>query len=111
MDNQDQKNIYDVFRVSDCSRICKFDCTDFHLCKQITSPVPAEYDCVQAIIDKKTHKIYPANIRTILHLSSGGAHLFAEDMDSIKREDNKLEIFGLPVPSLLPMTFSDFKKM
>ena len=106
--DQTHKHIYNVFRASDCSRICRFDSTDFLFCKQSTAPLLLEWDYVQAIIDKKAKKIYPANIRTILHLGARGVHMFSEDMDSIQRNDNKLEIFGLPVPSLALETLSQF---
>ena len=64
-----------------------------------------------AIIDRKSSKIYPANIKSILHLGGRGVHLFEEDMESIRRDDNKVEILGLPLPCLLPLTLKFFQAL
>ena len=92
------------YRVPDCSRICVLDMVDFELVFNTSSNF-CRNKFPSGIFDKKTNKLYPVEIPTLLHLGASNATIFEEDMmtEGVKdlfTDEKVLYNLGIPTPAL-----------
>ena len=103
------------FRVPDCSRICILDMGDFELVFNTTSNY-CRNKFPSGIFDKRTNKVYPVEIPTLLHLGATHATIFEEDMDTegvkaLFTDEKVLYNLGIPTPALLPRSFKNWSSI
>ena len=60
---------YGIYRVSDGTKLCHFDDKDFKFVRQTTCPEFID-PVVYRILDLCSNKIYPATVKTLIHLGA-----------------------------------------
>jgi len=70
---------FQFFRVSDCSKLCVLDMTDFTVIVN-TSNMRCRNKQTAGLLDRRTNKLYQTEIVTLLHLGATYAKMFDKDV-------------------------------
>lgn len=92
-----------IYRATDATLQCRLNCTDLQLLRPSTAD-QGQFHMVTGIMDLRTNKVYPACVKTLLHLGAQELSLFESDLrtKTDKFSDERIEILGLPLPVFYP---------
>jgi len=93
------KEQWGIYSIQTGELLCTFFASEFQFLRPSTID-EGRFPRITGIVDKRTLKLYPVCVKTLLHLNAEQVHLSADEL--VHEEDLKpsfkVEVLGLPTP-------------